>query len=97
MAGESKLQKKCTGYAEGLGILVRKVRVEGRRGWPDLCLIFPSSGQAIWVEMKNPNKNGRLMALQKREHDRIRKRKALVYRCDSFEDFKEIVEIHLIN
>ncbi len=91
-----QLQKKCKEYAESLRVLVRKVRVEGRRGWPDLELIFPVSGETVRVEMKNPNGEGHLAVLQKREHNRIKKQNAAVYTCDNFEYFKVIVGVHLI-
>ena len=84
------------GYANNFDILVRKVHVEGRKGWPDLELIFPITGETVRVEMKNPNGRGRLEKLQKAEHKKIRKRNAVVYVCQDFEHFKQIVHKHLV-
>lgn len=92
---ESKLQKKCVKLAKLNDILVRKVHVEGRRGWPDLLLIFPISGKTVYVEMKNPNGKGALAKLQNRELGRIRKQNASAYVCQSYARFKDILATHL--
>ena len=93
--GESKLQVKCREHAEKNNVLVRKVHVEGKKGWPDLLLIFPVIGRTVYVEMKNPNKKGRLSKLQDREITKIRKQNASAYVCDNFEKFVSIIEVHL--
>jgi len=95
MAGESKLQNKCRGHAEKYRVLVRKVHVEGRKGWPDLLLIFPVTGETVYVEMKNPNLKGTLGKLQAREQDKIRKRGGAAYICDDFSYFCTIIKRHL--
>jgi hypothetical protein len=95
MAGESKLQSKCRIFANENRVLVRKVNADGNRGWPDLELIFPVDGETIRVEMKNPNGKGRLGELQHDEHEMIRAQGAIVYTCDSLEDFKNIIKRHL--
>ena len=92
---ESKLQSTCIRFAEEHGVLVRKVHVEGRRGWPDLELIFPPSGLTIRVEMKHPNGRGVLSKLQLIEHKRIQKRGGIVYVCESFKHFCEIIREHV--
>jgi hypothetical protein len=96
MAGESKLQSKCRDLANANRVLVRKVHAEGNRGWPDLELIFPINGETVRVEMKNPNGEGMLGELQRIEHRKIRSQGAIVYTCDSFEDFEIIIKRHLI-
>ncbi len=92
---ESKLQRKCCGYASGLNILARKVHCEQRKGWPDLLLIFPGTGETVYVEMKNPNGNGVVARLQYIEQAKLYKQGAAMYICDSFSDFAKIVERHL--
>lgn len=95
--GESKLQKDCCKVARKRRILVRKVHAEGRRGWPDLLLIFPGTGEVVFVEMKHPNGNGVLAELQKSERNKIRAQGASCYICDSLNDFIVIIESHLLN
>lgn len=92
---ESKLQAKCVNLAKINKILVRKVHAENRKGFPDLLLIFPITGRTVYVEMKRPDGTGKLSKLQDREIGRIRKQNASVYRCDSYERFARIIEVHL--
>lgn len=92
--GESYLQKQCAKHAKSYRILVRKVHVEGRRGWPDLLLIFPITGETVYVEMKNPNGMGVLGELQKIERQKILDQGAAAYVCSSFKRFVEIVRKH---
>ena len=94
MAGESKLQRKCGEFAKRHHILMRKIHAEGRKGFPDLVLIFPH-GLVIFVEMKNPNMKGVLAKLQIIEHWKIQAQNAIVYTCDSYEQFKSIIKRHL--
>jgi len=95
MAGESKLQTKCRKEAESYGVLFRKIHAEGRGGWPDILLIFPTTGEVVFVEMKNPNKKGKVSALQQREHKRIMARGAKLYICYAYDYFCEILKRHL--
>jgi hypothetical protein len=92
---EAQLQKKCGVYARRNRVLVRKIHAEQRKGWPDLILVFPISGETVYVEMKNPNGKGTLAEVQKIERDKIRAQNASVYTCDSFDDFKRIIDNHL--
>jgi len=92
---ESKLQAKCMKLAKLNKVLVRKVHAENRNGFPDLLLIFPLTGQTVYVEMKRPNGTGNLSKLQDRELKRIRKQNASAYKCDSYEWFTSIIETHL--
>lgn len=94
--GESKLQKDCINVCKNNSVLVRKVHVEGKRGWPDLLLIFRGSGETVYVEMKNPNGKGVISELQKKEHALIRDQGAAVYFCSDFLYFKEIILKHLV-
>lgn len=93
---ESKLQKQCIKLAKLNRVLIRKVHVEGRKGWPDLLLIFPVNGKTVYVEMKNPNGKGVLAKLQEREINKIRKQNASAYTCKAYERFKDILATHLV-
>lgn len=92
---ESKLQAKCAKLAKLNKVLVRKIHAESRKGFPDLLLIFPITGQTVYVEMKRPNGTGQLAKLQERELNRIRKQNASAYQCDSYKWFTHIIETHL--
>ena len=94
---ESGLQKKCAQYANKFRVLVRKVHVEGRRGWPDLLLIFPETGETVYVEMKHPDGTGKLGELQKIEREKIQRQGASAYVCDSYHYFRLIVRKHHVN
>ncbi len=95
MAGESKLQRKCGKEAKEHHIIVRKINADSNRGWPDLLLIFPNTGETVYVEMKNPNGKGVLSSSQKLEHDKIKAQGASVYTCDSLVTFNLIIKRHL--
>ncbi len=92
---ESKLQAKCMKLAKANNILARKIHCEGRRGWPDLVLIFPVTAVTVWVEMKNPNGTGKVSVLQNSEIRRIRGQGGIVYICDSYVQFLEILNKHV--
>ena len=92
---ESKLQEKCMKLAKVNNILARKIHSEGRRGWPDLVLIFPMTAVTVWVEMKNPNGKGRVSKLQNAEIRRIRGQGGIVYICNSYETFLKILDNHV--
>lgn len=94
MAGESNLQKKCKKYSKGLGVLFHKVESKSARGWPDVLLIFPN-GAVVFVEMKNPNGEGAVGRQQVLRHKEIRERNGIVYCCDNFEFFKQIIDRHI--
>jgi hypothetical protein len=72
------------------------VNVDQRKGWPDLLLIFPISGETVYVEMKRPDGTGVLAKLQSIERKKIRNQGASAYVCDSYADFVEIVHNHLL-
>ena len=92
---ESKLQKSCVKLAKRNKVLAIKVHAEGKKGWPDLLLIFPINGKTVYVEMKNPNGKGVLSKLQEREIAKIHKQNASAYTCKSYDHFKTILKTHL--
>ena len=88
MAGESNLQVKIRKRFELMGILVFKFRSPAQRGVPDLLLIC--DGKTIYMELKNPNKKGRLSALQEVVIGEMRQHGAVVYVIDSLEGAYEV-------
>jgi hypothetical protein len=82
MAGENKLQKYLVAQCKSHDILCRKLRAEGRRGWPDMILIF--EGHIVFIELKNPNGKGELSALQELEIKEIKDHGAAAVVVDSF-------------
>ena len=95
MAGESKLQYKCVKVCKEKHIIARKINADGNRGWPDLLLIFPVTGETVYVEMKNPNGKGILSSSQRLEHKKIKAQGAAVYVCNSLDGFYKIIKGHL--
>ncbi len=65
MAGEGSLQNYFKDQCALRGILWRKIKFEGRRGGPDT--LIAKHGRAVFIELKNPNKRGRLSSLQDRQ------------------------------
>tara|TARA_R110002096_G_scaffold371042_1_gene564528 strand:- start:1363 stop:1647 length:285 start_codon:yes stop_codon:yes gene_type:complete len=62
---EGALQSYFKNQTKKYNVLWRKIKFEGRRGCPDVLIAF--DGRAIFVELKNPNKKGRLSQLQVRQ------------------------------
>ena len=91
---ESKLQAKCVKLAKANNVLVYKVNAEKHKGFPDLLLVFPTTGKSVFVEMKNPNGKGKLSKLQEREIEKLRKQGASAYVCESYSRFLSILTIH---
>ena len=85
------MQRKMIQTAREAGLLVFKIRFIGRRGCPDLLLIFPS-GRVIFVEVKIPG--GRLSMAQKLMLKLLRRFGVPAYDCDNMEEFKQILETH---
>lgn len=62
---EGSLQRYFKSACTKEGILWRKIKFEGQRGCPDVMIAY--GGRVVLVELKNPNKRGRLSALQARQ------------------------------
>ena len=78
MAGEKKLQQLIVKRLEEHDVLIYKFESPGRRGVPDL-LCFPMNKPAFLIEVKNPNKRGRLSAMQMYQADKIQHQGTAVY------------------
>ena len=89
---ESTLQTKCVKKAKEYGVLAYKIVCVGRRGFPDLLLIF-EGGLVVFVELKTPT--GRLSAIQKRVIKQMKEQGANVYIIDCIEDFTGLIEFYL--
>ena len=89
---ENKLQAECIKDAKKIGAWAIKVKAIGRRGFPDLLVIFPG-GQVIFVEMKI--KGGRLSPSQRIVIRMLRKFGVPTYVCDNQPEFNEILRRHI--
>ena len=76
---ESKIEKDVVKWAEDNEVMVIKLNLHGRRGWPDRLFILPNGG-IIWVEFKRPGEKPR--KLQDYIHGKLRKYKQDVYVAD---------------
>jgi hypothetical protein len=70
MAGEGRLQRFFKQHAKDNDVLWRKIKFEGRRGCPDTLLVY--EGRVMLVELKNPNKQGKLSRSQTNETNRLK-------------------------
>lgn len=87
---ESILQQEIIKQAKKRGILALKVEAVGRRGLPDLLLIY--NGKTVHVEVKHPNGRGRLSALQVHMIALLKDHGAQVHVVDSLEDAVVLLE-----
>lgn len=62
---EGNLEKYLIDRAAAHRVYQRKVKLAGRRGFPDRMLAY--GGRVVFVELKNPNGKGRLSKMQERE------------------------------
>jgi hypothetical protein len=91
MPTEALLSKQCVKYARILGVLVWKTEAVGRRGFPDLTLLF-HDGHVMFVELKHPNGKGTLSALQEKTITEMREHNADVYVIDDFKAFSALIQ-----
>ena len=89
MTPEGKIQAYAQAEFKKIGGLVRKIRYEGRNGCPDLLVILPG-GLVVFVEIKKAANRGP-DPHQEREHERMRKRGAMVRTIGSNEQVNELV------
>jgi len=73
---ESKIEKDVVKWAETVNILVVKMNLLGRRGWPDRLFVLPNGG-ILWVEFKRPGKTPE--DLQDYVHRKLREHRQDVY------------------
>jgi hypothetical protein len=92
MAGEGDLQTQIMTDCKGSGILAAKVEAVGRRGFPDLLLIF--DGVVVFMELKNPNGKGVISKQQIRWASRLAAHGGNVCRVDNMGEYYAIKERH---
>lgn len=54
---ETRLQVAIEKALRDAGVYCRRQRLEGRKGWPDLYLIFGCCGKAAHLEVKMPGRS----------------------------------------
>jgi hypothetical protein len=86
---EKGLQNYFRHQAKLHGILWRKLKFEGRRGAPDVLVAW--GGKMVLVELKNPNKRGRLSKIQELEIERFRAAGVDVRVTDNRGDIDDII------
>ena len=82
---EAQLQEYAVKTLKGTGCLVYKFSSPAKRGVPDL-IVVPPNGRVFFIEMKHPNKQGRLSKLQKLEIAKLMGNRALVFVIDSVDE-----------
>lgn len=87
---EKALHRYAVALCRQFDVLCYKMEVAGRRGFPDLMLISPM-GRLVFVELKTPKKTGKLSALQKNEHKRLRACGLTVVVADDQDDIKKTI------
>ena len=84
---ETKLENMATEYALKHGMLVLKLNVKGRIGWPDR--IFAFDGRVMFIEFKRKGES--LRPAQEYVHSQLRKHKLTVYVVDTIEQAYEVI------
>jgi hypothetical protein len=80
---ESVVERALVRAGEARGVLVLKLRILGRSGFPDRICLAPA-GRVAFVELKRPGEEPR--PLQRRVHRLLRRRAFLVAVIDKPED-----------
>lgn len=93
---EKNFQTWCVKTAEAAGWLGFKMVAVGRAGFPDLLFVGPGEEgllpRVLFVEVKNPNRNGRLSPIQKYVLNKLTDHGAEAYVCDNKEQFLAILD-----
>lgn len=63
---QQKIMKFCNKFSN---LIVYKFASPSKRGVPDLLIV--SAGRCLFIEVKNPNGNGKVSALQEKELKRL--------------------------
>lgn len=84
MAGESKLEAKVRKDARKKGWYYIKIMRASENGWPDR--IFFRKGRLLFIEFKNPNKEGGLSEQQELRRDELIQEGIEYHYIDSYED-----------
>jgi len=90
MNSERALHRYVAKEAKRVGVLCRKVVYVGRRGCPDILLVF--GGRVMLLELKSPTGKGRLSASQETEIQRLRVRGMDVRVINSQEEVDDAIK-----
>lgn len=85
---EKDIEKNLCQIIDKLGGLCIKISSPGNNGMPDRLCILPH-GQAVWVELKRPQ-DGRLSAVQRYQHKRLKQLNQEVVCVWSLTDLKTL-------
>ena len=86
---EGSLQRYFKRQAKTHGVFWVKVQAVGQRGFPDVLIAY--GGKLALVELKNPNKKGRLSKLQERQIKKLTDAGIAAQVIDSREDIDTLI------
>lgn len=90
MRTEKQLQEYLRAGARVNSMLFYKLHCEGRRGFPDVMLIY--KGRIELVELKSPSKTGRLSRLQIETHEQMKEQGVTVHVISSTEEVDALIK-----
>jgi|SRR5580765_470291 hypothetical protein len=93
LKSESYVENKTVTYAESAGMMVLKLNVVGRRGWPDRLFVY--KGRAFFIEFKKVGEKP--TKLQEAIHARIRGHGIRVYVVNNWPDGERLIDAIVIN
>jgi len=85
---ERSIEENLTEYAKDQGVLVLKLNVKYRRGWPDR--LFLKNGGILFIEVKRPGEEPTL--IQEHVHGLIRSQGFAVVVVDNFRDGRAAID-----
>lgn len=86
---ETEIERRTCHYALGKGVLVLKLNVIGRRGWPDRLFVY--QGRIALVEFKRPDV--RPTIYQKMIHERLNAHQFKVSIIDSRAAGRRLIDL----
>ena len=103
MSTEKSEQRRVVDYVKKLGLMIYAipsvvfnkktggVPIGYRKGLPDLCI----PKHKLYIEMKNikPGKVKEHEEIQAKIHEELRQNDCLVFRCEGFEQAKEVIDM----
>ena len=93
MAGEGNLQNKIQQFLKphkDVWVMNKWGNAIEHGGIPDLLLCI--NGRFVAMELKNPNKSGKVSSRQRIELRKIRNSGGLSYQIDSFKEFQAVFD-----
>lgn len=90
MKTEGALQRYFKRQAASHDVLWRKIKFEGQRGCPDLLIAY--KGKIVLIELKSPNKKGRLSEIQIRQIKKFKDVGITVHVVDNKEQVDNVIQ-----